>query len=181
VKTVIYRSGESWYTSEQIAHFFEKDPRTIAGWFNELEKFGLIYRGQKGIMMKANTFLRPFGFSILNDNCYFSPSFEQIDSTIEEFIEEGNIPEQAIILNSGISESNLIIIFKNINSTNKVYNVCCYFDLDFNLVKKVWSKSRFADIPIENFEISTPLAYNKFSIQTVYSHIINFYDEKIFI
>lgn len=172
-----YKTGESWYTIEQIARFFEKDPRTVAGWFNELEQLGLIFRAQKGIMMKANTFMRPFGFSI--KNAYFSSTYEQIDLIISELLKEKNIPEQAIVLNAGITESNLIIIFENIDTTNKVYNVCCFFDIDFNTVKKIWSKAKYADIPIENFEINTPMAYSKFSAQAVYNHIINFYDEKL--
>lgn len=176
-----YRTGESWYTSEQIALFFNKDPRTIAGWFNELEELGLIFRAQKGMMMKANTFMRPFGFSILDENCYLSPTYKDIDMTISDFYEEGNIPKQAIVLNSGILESNLIIIFENVNDSDKIYTVCCYFDIEFGLIKKIWSKSKLNSIPIENFEINTPLAYSKFSIQTVYNHLINFYDEKTFV
>lgn len=173
-----YRTGESWYTTEQVANFFNKDPRTVAGWFSELESLGLIFRAQKGIMMKANTFMRPFGI-FFNDKCYLAPTAEDVDLTIDTILEEGNNPKQAIILNSGIIESNLIIIFKNSQNSSNVYNVCCFFDINFNMIKKVWSKAKYSDIPIENFEINTPLAHSKFSTQTVYNHIIQFYDDKV--
>lgn len=53
-------TGESWYTIESIANYFEKSPRTISYWISELEKIGLIKRLQLEINKSSHTFLQPY-------------------------------------------------------------------------------------------------------------------------
>jgi hypothetical protein len=53
-------TGESWYSADSIAEYFDCDKRSVKRWFEELEEEGLIIRVQKGVMRAANTFLKPY-------------------------------------------------------------------------------------------------------------------------
>lgn len=53
-------TGESWYTIESMANYFDKSPRTISYWLNDLEKLGLIKRMQLNINKEAHTYLQPY-------------------------------------------------------------------------------------------------------------------------
>lgn len=168
-----YRSGESWYTNDQIGMFFEKDSRTITKWFKELENIGLIFRAQKGVMMKANTFLRPFGFFIDEQKSYFDAKVKDIQLHLNTAIEDKLVPVQSLVLNSGIQETSLVIIYKSEN----LYPISCYFDFEFQDIKEIRAIFKKFNIPIENFEIDVPLAYSKYSSQVIYKNIIKYFDE----
>lgn len=53
-------TGESWYTIESFCKYFDKSPRTISYWLNELEHFNLIRRMQLKPNTPAHTFLQPY-------------------------------------------------------------------------------------------------------------------------
>ncbi len=53
-------TGESWYSIEKIANYFEKSPRTISYWLAELEKYNLIKRMQLELNKEAHTYLQPY-------------------------------------------------------------------------------------------------------------------------
>lgn len=53
-------TGESWYTIENIAKYFNKSERTISYWINELERNGLIIRMQLSVNTPAYTYLQPY-------------------------------------------------------------------------------------------------------------------------
>jgi sarcosine oxidase delta subunit len=53
-------TGESWYSIERIANYFEKSPRTISYWLSELEQYNLIKRMQLEINKEAHTYLQPY-------------------------------------------------------------------------------------------------------------------------
>lgn len=53
-------TGESWYSADSIAEYFNCDKRSVKRWFEELEEKNLIVRIQKGVMRAANTFLKPY-------------------------------------------------------------------------------------------------------------------------
>lgn len=171
-----YRTGESWYTNEQIGLFFEKDIRTITKWFKELEDMGLIFRAQKGVMMKANTFLRPFGLFVDEENTHFGFSVKKIKSFISNQQRLDLEIVQGIIMNNGIQETNLIIINKSKNEN--LYPLACFLDLEFEDIKEIRSLFKEMKIPIDNFEINKPLNSEKYSDQAIYKNIISYLDEK---
>ena len=169
-----YRSGESWYTNEQIGTFFDKDPRTVTKWFKELEDLGLIFRAQKGINMKANTFLLPYGFFINEEKKYFKATLENIKIDLITSIENKMEPSYGVILNSGIQETTLAIFYKK----KSLYSVTCFFGLNYQEIKSIRSFLNTMNIPSDNFEIDVPLAYHKYSSNAIYKNLMKYFDEK---
>lgn len=53
-------SGISWHSLETIGKYFNKSPRTISNWLEELKNKGLIERIQLDRSTTAITFLRPY-------------------------------------------------------------------------------------------------------------------------
>ena len=53
-------TGESWYTIDSIAKYFNKSPRTISYWIEELEKLNLIKRMQLEVNNASHTYLQPY-------------------------------------------------------------------------------------------------------------------------
>lgn len=169
-----YRSGESWYANDQIGTFFDKDPRTISKWFKELEDLGLIFRAQKGINMKANTFLLPYGFFINEEKKYFKANLENIKTDIIKSVEEKEEPFYGLILNSGIQETTLAIFYKKEN----LFSVTCFFELNYQEIKSIRSFLNKINIPSDNFEIDVPLAYYKYSPNVIYKNLMRYFEEK---
>lgn len=171
-----YYTGESWYTNEEIGYFFGKDSRTIANWFKELETIGLIFRAQKGVHMKANTFLQPYGFFINKEQLHFGDSLMDIEKDVKESRANNLRPEFALIMNYGLKELTLIIIYKD-NKNNK-YPISCFFEYRFeklneirSLLKKLNVKTDIHDLDyalkdVENVEVS------------IYNNLIKYLDEK---
>ena len=54
------QSGETWVTIESAAAYFDKTPRTISNWVNELERKNLIRKLQLKPNSVAHTFLLPY-------------------------------------------------------------------------------------------------------------------------
>ena len=54
-------TGETWVTIESMSTYFDKSPRTITNWINELTRLGLIERMQLELNGKSHTYLRPYG------------------------------------------------------------------------------------------------------------------------
>lgn len=170
-----YRTGESWYTNEEISLFFEKDQRTISKWFTELETLGLIFRAQKGIMMKANTFLLPFGLFIDEEDIHFSAKIEKIENSIENKLSEYDL-SQALILTNGIQDISLLLIFQEKDSN--IYSVSCFFEHEFHTIKEIMAFFKKKKINIDSFEIDTPLSYSKYDSKEIYNILIRYFDAK---
>ena len=166
-----YRSGESWYTNEQVGLFFEKDPRTVTKWFKELEDLGLIFRAQKGVMMKANTFLKPYGFFVDEEHTYFGSKIEDIESYIKNL--KSKIV-QGVIFNYGIQETSLIVI----SQTQSLHPLGLFLELNFQDIKSIRALLKKLNIPVDNFEINSSLSSAKYSSAAIYKHLILYFDEK---
>jgi len=54
------QTGECFHSIDKISKFFDKSPRTISKWINELEEVKLIERLQLEINGPAHTFIRPY-------------------------------------------------------------------------------------------------------------------------
>lgn len=171
-----YRTGESWYTNEQISLFFEKDTRTISNWFSELEKLGLIFRAQKGIMMKANTFMIPFGFFATENEIHYRSTVKQVEQYLKEV--PHNIEFiQAVILNYGLTETNLILIERETTNKN-IYSLISFLDMDFKDIKFLRNLFRRYETPIDTYEIQNPLSSTRHIEQAIYNNLIRFFDDK---
>ena len=57
------QTGECFHSIDKISKFFNKSPRTISTWINELENAELIQRLQLEINGPAHTFIRPYTFN----------------------------------------------------------------------------------------------------------------------
>ncbi|MBC8581700.1 MAG: helix-turn-helix domain-containing protein [Clostridiales bacterium] len=53
-------TGESWYTVESIADYFQVSTRTVSNWLKELEQYNLIKKLQFEPNTPSHTFLRPY-------------------------------------------------------------------------------------------------------------------------
>ncbi|MHA4202327.1 helix-turn-helix domain-containing protein [Bacillus cereus] len=63
------KSGETWVTIDTMCKYFQKSPRTISNWIQELEDHKLIKRLQLQYNEPSHTFLQPYGYSsITPDN-----------------------------------------------------------------------------------------------------------------
>ncbi|MEB9335642.1 helix-turn-helix domain-containing protein [Bacillus cereus] len=62
------KTGETWVTIDHMAKYFDKSPRTISNWLQELEDHKLIKRMQLQYNEPAHTFLQPYGYSSLLEN-----------------------------------------------------------------------------------------------------------------
>lgn len=169
-----YRTGESWYSIEQVSLFFQKDERTIAKWFNELEKKGLIFRAQKGFMMKANTFLLTYGFFF--DDDYIFQRFNQLQ--LEEFIKKGAKQFSAsVIFNSGTDETSLIIIDSPNDKLNKgIFQCIAFIDIGFENIKRIKLLCENQGLACSVNEINIPINQAKNIKQALYTNLIQFLD-----
>lgn len=61
------KTGETWITIDSMVKYFEKSPRTISNWIDELVSLGLIKRLQFDYNKPAHTFLLPYGYKTLYD------------------------------------------------------------------------------------------------------------------
>jgi sarcosine oxidase delta subunit len=60
-------TGETWVSIDTTAEYFNKSKRTISGWIKELEKAKLIERMQMDLNGVAHTFLKPYGWTHLDN------------------------------------------------------------------------------------------------------------------
>lgn len=61
------KTGETWVTIENIAKYFEKSPRAVSYWIEELVDSKLIDRIQLKYNESSHTFLIPYGIQFLFD------------------------------------------------------------------------------------------------------------------
>lgn len=59
------KTGETWVTIENIAKYFDKSPRAVSYWIEELVESKLIERVQLKYNESAHTFLIPYGIQFL--------------------------------------------------------------------------------------------------------------------
>lgn len=169
-------TGELWHSSEEIAGYFNKDQRTINSWFKELEEMGLLFREQKGFRMKANTFLKPYGFKFngIPFDHTADESYKQILLDIEMSKALDLSPQFALILNHSFKEFTVLIIYKE----EEIYH-CSYF-LNFNEseIKILRYYLKNLGIRSDNFDIETSLIATKNKYLSLYSIIIQYLDSE---
>lgn len=169
-----YYTGELWHSSVEIADFFDKDQRTIGSWFKELEDAGLIFREQKGYRMKANTFLRPYGFCFneIPYNKDADSSYKLILQDIDANKSLGIKPQFVLILNYSLKEYTILVIYKE----SETYH-CSYF-LDFNEahIKHLRYNLKNLGIKSDNFDIDSPVTLAKNKKMNLYNTIIKYLD-----
>jgi len=169
-----YYTGESWYTVEQVGAFFKKDPRTVANWFKELEDKGLIFRGQKGIMMKANTFLKPYGFKFDEMETGAQSNNENVLLDVEESISVEYKPVLGLLLNYSLKEYTFLFVYQN----GTEYPCSCFYNFDIETMKKLRIKLKKYNVFIDNFDIDSPIASSSNKQQTLYNYLMKYLDEQ---
>lgn len=169
-----YNTGESWYTIEQVASFFEKDPRTIANWFKELEDRGLIFREQKGYMMKANTFLRPFGFRIVEIEAGNQTDYKNVLTDIEESLRLGYKPKLGLLLNYSFKEFTFLLVYQE----GVEYPCSCFYNFNAETTKMLRAHLKKYNFPIDNFDIDSSINSSQNKRQTLYNYLLRYLDEQ---
>ncbi|TBL75986.1 helix-turn-helix domain-containing protein [Paenibacillus thalictri] len=170
-----YYTGELWHTSEEISSFFGKDQRTIGIWFKELEDRGLIFREQKGFRMKANTFLKPYGFTFTEINPINSNHLaSSIVQNIEASKKLGFNPQMVLILNHSLKEYTILVIYKNENNF-----ICSYF-LNFleSEIKILRYNLKNLSIKCDNLDIEHSLNSSKNKELSLYTLLQKYLDEE---
>lgn len=169
-----YHTGESWYTAEQVGNFFSKDPRTVANWFKELEDNGLIFRAQKGIMMKANTFLKPYGFKFDEIETGSDSDHNNVLQDLEESLSIGYKPILGLFLNHSLKEYTFILVYQD----GTEYPCSCFYNFNIEKLKTLKIKLKKHNIRIDNFDIDSPIASSTNKKQTIYNNLIKYLDEQ---
>lgn len=169
-----YNTGESWYTVEQVGAFFKKDPRTVANWFKELEDKGLIFRGQKGIMMKANTFLKPYGFRFDEMETGTYSDYKHVLLDLEESRAVDYKPTLGLLVNYSLKEYTFLLIYQN----GTEYPCSCFYNFDAETMNALRVQVKKYNFPIDNFDIDSPIASSNNKQQTLYNCLIKYLDEQ---
>lgn len=169
-----YNTGESWYTNEQVASLFGKDPRTVANWFKELEDMGLIFREQKGIMMKANTFLKPYGFLFDEIETGEYSNYKNILLDVEESVELNYKPILGLLLNYTLKEYTFLLVYQD----GTKFPVSCFFNFDIDGMKALRVQMKKYNIPIDNYDIDASINESKNIKQMLYNYLIKYLDEQ---
>ncbi|MCG7320176.1 helix-turn-helix domain-containing protein [Brevibacillus laterosporus] len=168
-----YQTGETWEGIEKISLFFGKDHRTIANWFKELEDIGLIFRAQKGFKMRANTFLRPYGFLFDVIDTGESSNVEHILNDIKTSKDLEYIPKFGLMLNYGFKEFTFLLI----NQQNQLFHTSCFCNFNESQIKMLRIHLKKMGIRFDNYDIDSPIykAHNKKSL--VYTYLIKYLNE----
>jgi len=171
-----YRTGEVWESIPEIALFFEKDERTIAKWFSELEKLNLISRHQTGYNRKANTFLKPYGFDIEIINSFLSKSNHE---NIKKYIEENELRDFTKVLLFNYDFVEYTIILEQRVKLNE-FKYHCFIDYDPIDIKELANNKDLKNVNTDNYDIKQSLK-NNFNSQykLLYSELLNYYREEI--
>lgn len=153
-----YKTGETWESIDRIALYFEKDKRTVANWFAELEELYLVERHQTGFKRAANTFLKPYGYFFKEIPTFPFPTIDDVDKEITKNIQERNQPYLGLMLtNYSYSEHTLVILYKN-NKKNLYYG--SYFtnfpddEKEFKSLRKKFMDHR---IKMDRYDVSVSL------------------------
>jgi DNA-binding transcriptional regulator YhcF (GntR family) len=169
-----YQTGESWYSIEQIANFFEKDKRTISNWFQELEKLGLIYRGQKGYMMKANTFLRPFGFRFDEIDTEESSNLKHIKVNLENSKLIGYKTVLGLIVHYSLKEYTVLLVHQEGN----IFHCACFYNFDEKDIKQLKVELNKYNVKIDYYDLDKPINSVENKLNVLYNVLINYLDEQ---
>lgn len=169
-----YHTGESWYSAEQIGYFFKKDTRTVANWFKELEDKGLIFRGQKGIMMKANTFLRPYGFRFDEIETGEHSDYKNVLLDVEESLSIEYKPVLGLLFDFSLKEYTFLLIYQD----GTEYPCSCFYNFDAGTMKTLRVKLKKYNIPIDNFDIDSPITLSSNKKQSLYNNLMKYLDEQ---
>jgi hypothetical protein len=165
-----YHTGESWYSIKDISEFFQKDQRTVAGWFSELEKLQLVFRGQDGFKRKATTFLKPYGFmpKLIKKS---KTSFEDVRDDIQESKRADYVPEFGLLLNYGFKEYTFVLF----NRTDRIYHCSCFLNFkedDISLLKK---ELRKIAVKVDNYDIDNSLDNVSNKELTIYNYLLKYF------
>lgn len=177
-----YQTGESWYSAKDVAEFFEKDSRTVSNWFKELEDTGLIVREQQGFKMKANTFLRPYGFVIEVLETGLESGAEDVykDFSIQH-IKNEHVPYFGLLLNYAFKEFTFLMIYKN-NNANKhqdaLFHVSCFLNFSDVQIPKIRQGLKNRNIDMDNYDADYPVGSSKYKKLTIYSLITRYLDSE---
>jgi DNA-binding transcriptional regulator YhcF (GntR family) len=169
-----YQTGESWYTADQVAAFFQKDPRTVANWFKELEDLGLIFREQKGFKMKATTFLKPYGFRFDEMETSIESTIKDVLVDVEESKKLSYRPVLCLILNYSFREYTLLLIYQD----GAEYPCSTFFNFDEEQIKRLRVQLKKYNIPIDNFDVESSIQGSKNRSNAAYTNLLRYLDEQ---
>lgn len=169
-----YQTGDTWYSASQIASFFEKDERTIANWFEELEKKGLIFREQKGYKMKANTFLRPYGFRFDEIQKDGNTNNRDVLIDVEESKKLSYKPKFGLMLNYAFEEFTFLLIYQE----EQIYHCSCFYNFDFSDIKSLRHYIKTLNITMDMYDIDSSISLHKNRKSIIYKNLMNYLDEK---
>lgn len=170
-----YHTGESWFSSKEVSEFFDRDQRTVLNWFQELEKLGLIFREQKGFKMKANSFIRPYGFMIeeirIANN---SSTLDNVISDMEATLELNREPQFGLLLNYGLKEFTLVVISK----FEQVFYCSCFLDFKETDIRVIRETLKKYNIHCDVFDIESAISASKHKQLTIYNHVLKYVREE---
>lgn len=168
-----YNTGESWYSVEEVSNFFDKDQRTIAKWFSELEKIGLIFRAQDGFNRKANTFLKPYGF--LFDLVPQEISItKNVSEDIEMSLDMEWKPVFGLIFNFNFKEYTFVLLYQD----DTVYRCSCFLDFEYEELRLLKSNLKKRNILVDNFDIDVSIKNSGNPKLTIYNHLLKYFEEE---
>lgn len=178
-----HQTGESWYSANDVAEFFEKDSRTISNWFKELEDSGLIVREQLGFKMKANTFLRPYGFVIDIFENQVETSIEDVRKYTSFQPSRGYTPYFGLILNYVFKEYTVLLFYKT-NGIKKghpenpeaLFRVSCFLNFNELDISKLRHSSKTYEF--DYFDIDYPVSSSKYKKLTIFNYINSYLDSE---
>ncbi|MGE7219636.1 helix-turn-helix domain-containing protein [Priestia koreensis] len=169
-----FYTGESWHTIEEISAFLEKDPRTVSKWFKELEDLGLIFRGQDGFKRKANTFLKPFGFSVDLINVDGLPGTKNLLDDMRINKELNRKLKFALILNFSFKEYTVISVYKQNNS----YYCSSFVNFNHDEIKTLRLEFKKVNLFLDIYDIESPIIKAANKELTIYSHLLKYLNEE---
>lgn len=168
-----YATGESWYGLSEVAAFFGKDQRTVANWFQELEEIGLVFRGQQGFKMRANTFLQPYGFR-------FDEMIKDEDKGVNDVLVDlkasdnlGYKPKFGLLLNYAFQEFTLVICYQE----EQLYHCSCFYNFNYNEINTLRKSLKGININIDIYDIESSVNSSKDKRLKVYNELMNYLDE----
>lgn len=176
-----YQTGESWYSAKDVAEFFDKDSRTVSNWFKELEDMGLIVREQMGFKMKANTFLRPYGFVIDILDIGLESNIEHVLKDFSTQPIQEYRPYFGLLLNYAFKEYTFLMIYKSQNSNSHqeaLFYVTCFQNFSESQIPKLRNSLKNRGIEMDNYDIDYPVSSSKYKKLTVYGYINKYLDSE---
>lgn len=169
-----YRTGEVWESIPEISNFFEKDERTVAKWFSELERANLVSRYQTGFNRAANSFLKPYGFRINIINSLGYASFK----SVQEYITQNDLRHisRTVLLNYDFIEYS-VVLEQRINETEYIYH--CFINYDHNEIVLLQNMLNLDGIFVDNFDINQTLMNPVNQYRLIYSELLKYHREEI--